>query len=67
MNKFINPIENSLLQDIMYLYSCDLEREAHTSGHLECLACSRLAIVDTINRHNNLIDLFVKKILSSNV
>jgi hypothetical protein len=67
MNQFSNPIENSLLQDILHLYACDLERDAHTGGHFECLACSRLAIIDAINQHNNLIGLLVKKFLASNI
>lgn len=46
--QLINPIERSLLTDLVGLYTCDLETERHIPGHLLCLACSKEAIVRAI-------------------
>ena len=48
---FINPIERSLLSDLLGLYTCDLERERHLPGHARCLACSKEDIIRAISRY----------------
>lgn len=53
-NQFINPIENSLLSDLVGLYQCDLEREKHSRPHVRCLACSKGAIVAAVNNYRAL-------------
>ncbi len=52
--KFINPIESSLLSDLVDLYTCDLTREKHLPGHLRCLACSKQDIIKAILRYKDL-------------
>lgn len=54
MNQFINPIEESLLTDLVSLYSSDLQIQAHTDCHERCSACSKQQIIEVINRHRNL-------------
>jgi hypothetical protein len=48
---FINPIERSLLSDLVGLYTCDLTRELHVRCHARCIACSKEAIVRAISRY----------------
>lgn len=53
-SSFINPIERSLLTDLVGLYTCDLTREPHQSCHARCIACSKEAIVRAISRYHEL-------------
>ena len=53
-DKFINPIESSLLTDLVDLYSCDLTREKHLPGHFRCIACSKADIIRAILRYREL-------------
>ncbi len=50
----INPIERSLLTDLVGLYTCDLSRESHQPCHVRCIACSKEAIVRAISRYREL-------------
>ncbi len=50
----INPIERSLLTDLVGLYTCDLTRESHETGHLRCIPCSKEAIVHAISLYREL-------------
>jgi hypothetical protein len=50
----INPIERSLLSDLVGLYTCDLSREAHLGCHAKCVACSKEAIVRAISKYREL-------------
>lgn len=52
--EFINPIELSLLTDLVSLYICDLKRELHESSHAQCIPCSKEAIVRAISRYREL-------------
>jgi hypothetical protein len=56
MQQFTNPIEQNLLKDIVSLYSCDLETEIHSYLHLQCLACSKRAVINVVSRHLRLIE-----------
>lgn len=51
---FINPVERSLLTDLVGLYTCDLTREPHQFCREGCIACSKLAIVHAIDRYRKL-------------
>lgn len=51
MDQFINPIERSLLNDLIGLYSCDLTREQHHSDYAQCIACAKAAIILAIVRY----------------
>ena len=51
---FINPIEQSLLCDLVGLYSCDLNRELHQETHERCIACSKQAILQAIAHYRDL-------------
>lgn len=51
---FINPIERSLLSDLVGLYTCDLKREVHIACHARCVACSKEAIVRAISKYRKL-------------
>ena len=51
---FINPIERSLLSDLVGLYTCDLTRESHQACYARCIACSKKAIVRAILRYQML-------------
>ena len=62
--KFINPIESSLLSDLVELYTCDLTREKHLPGHLSCLACSKQDIIRAILRYKDL-DAYARQSISS--
>ncbi|CAN5535418.1 hypothetical protein BH11CYA1_BH11CYA1_49020 [soil metagenome] len=53
-DEFINPIEQSLLDDLVSLYSCDLSRERHKKSHARCLACSKEAIIRAILHYREL-------------
>lgn len=53
-DKFINPIERSLLNDLVDLYTCDLTREAHLPGHFHCIACSKEEIIRAILHYREL-------------
>jgi hypothetical protein len=53
-DSFINPIERSLLTDLVGLYTCDLSREPHQPCHVRCIACSKEAIVRAISRYREL-------------
>ncbi len=55
MNMFTNPIECSLLQGLVDLYVSDLEHEVHSYRHLQCLSCSKRAVVNILTRHQKLI------------
>jgi hypothetical protein len=46
VDQLINPIENSLLLDLLGLYRCDLSRGKHSLRHSRCVACSKQAIID---------------------
>jgi len=52
--RFINPIERSLLTDLVGLYTCDLSTEEHLPAHELCLACSKEAIVKAIVAYQSL-------------
>ena len=52
--RFINPIERSLLTDLVSLYTCDLSTEDHLPVHELCLACSKEAIVRAILAYQSL-------------
>ena len=52
--RFINPIERSLLTDLVSLYTCDLSTEEHLPAHELCLACSKEAIVKAIVAYQSL-------------
>ena len=52
--RFINPIERSLLTDLVGLYTCDLSTEKHLPAHELCLACSKEAIVKAIVAYQSL-------------
>ncbi len=52
--EFINPVELSLLTDLVSLYTCDLKRELHEYRHARCIACSKEAIVQAISRYREL-------------
>lgn len=47
----INPIERSLLSDLVGLYTCDLRREVHRISHDRCIPCSKEAIVRAITSY----------------
>ena len=51
---YINPIERSLLADLVDLYTCDLTVEKHKPAHGQCLACSKEAIVQAILTYQDL-------------
>lgn len=53
-NKYINPIERSLLNDLVDLYTCDLTVEKHRPSHGQCLACSKESIVRAILTYQSL-------------
>jgi len=53
-DSFINPIERSLLTDLVGLYTCDLSRELHQPCHVHCIACSKEAIVRAISHYREL-------------
>jgi hypothetical protein len=50
----INPIEHSLLTDLVGLYTCDLKRESHRACHTRCIACSKQDIIRAISRYREL-------------
>lgn len=52
--RYINPIERSLLNDLVGLYTCDLSTEEHLPEHELCLACSKEAIVRAILAYQSL-------------
>ena len=52
--RLINPIERSLLTDLVSLYTCDLSTEEHLPAHELCLACSKEAIVKAIVAYQSL-------------
>jgi hypothetical protein len=51
MDRLINPIERSLLDDLINLYNCDLRRETHLACPVDCLVCAKLAIVVAIEQY----------------
>ncbi|MDQ5937418.1 MAG: hypothetical protein QG574_4777 [Cyanobacteriota bacterium erpe_2018_sw_21hr_WHONDRS-SW48-000092_B_bin.40] len=51
---YINPIERSLLTDLVDLYTCDLTVEKHEPSHGQCLACSKEAIAQAILTYQDL-------------
>ena len=51
---YINPIERSLLTDLVDLYTCDLSVEKHEPSHGHCLACSKESIVRAILTYQDL-------------
>jgi phosphoribosyl-dephospho-CoA transferase len=53
-DSFINPMERSLLTDLVGLYTCDLSREPHQPCHARCIACSKEAIVRAILHYREL-------------
>lgn len=54
MKQVINPIESSVLQDIVNLYLDDLKSDQHASEHTCCIACARTAIVEAISNYRSL-------------
>ena len=50
----INPIERSLLSDLVGLYTCDLKQAVHLACHARCIACSKEAIVRAIFKYREL-------------
>jgi hypothetical protein len=60
-NQFINPIEDSLLEDLVGLYRCDLMREKHSLLHVRCLACSKQAIISAVLRYRALNSLYLSR------
>jgi hypothetical protein len=65
MDRLINAIESSLLDDLINLYQCDLRREAHQACHVECLVCAKLAIVDSIEQYRAMKDRMVSVVADS--
>ena len=65
MEQFINPIESSLLTDLLGLYTCDLTRDTHTPGHVQCLPCAKQAIIFAIVRYQKLDALYRDQALAS--
>jgi len=61
-----NAIEQNLLKEIVSLYSCDLETEYHSYRHLDCLACSKRAVINIISRHLTVIKNRQKLFSSAN-
>lgn len=55
MDQISNPVEQNLLNDLINLYTSDLDAEIHSYRHLDCLACSKRAIVNVLSRHTALI------------
>lgn len=53
-DNYINPIECSLLADLVGLYTCDLKREQHRDSHINCIACSKQEIIRAIERYREL-------------
>jgi hypothetical protein len=53
-DNYINPIERSLLADLIGLYACDLRREPHRDNHIDCIACSKQEIIRAIERYREL-------------
>ena len=53
-DNYINPIERSLLADLVDLYTCDLTVEKHKPAHGQCLACSKESIVRAILTYQDL-------------
>ncbi len=45
-----NAFEQSLLREVIDLYSNDLETELHAHLHIDCLACSKTRVVNSINQ-----------------
>lgn len=54
MNKSINPIENSLLQELVDLYCDDLLTETHSSCHHVCLTCAKQSLVCAISHYRSI-------------
>lgn len=63
---YINPIERSLLTDLVDLYTCDLTVEKHEPSHEHCLACSKEAIVQAILSYQDLDALLRQQALLAN-
>ncbi len=55
MEHIFNVIEQSLLEDITGLYESDLNSETHSYLHMQCIACSKRAVVNIIARHRQII------------
>lgn len=60
-DQLINPIENSLLEDLVGLYMCDLKREKHSLLHVRCLACSKQAIISAVLRYQALNSFYISR------
>jgi len=57
MNRVINPIEESLLNDLIELYQSDLDDgEEHSDEHKDCLACSKKKILEVLKAHIDLVN-----------
>jgi len=57
MNRVINPIEESLLNDLIELYQSDLgDGEEHSNEHNDCLACSKKKILEVLKAHIDLVN-----------
>lgn len=54
MQQFINPVEFSLLNDLVVLYRDDLIRQQHLACHDGCLACSKEQVIAVILRYQQL-------------
>jgi len=61
-NQFINPIEDSLLEDLVGLYRCDLKREKHSLLHVRCLACSKQAIISAVLRYRAINSYYLSRV-----
>lgn len=54
MKDFINPVESSLLQDLLALYGDDLTRERHLLQHDSCLVCCKERLISSILQYQQL-------------
>jgi hypothetical protein len=62
MNRLTNPIEESLLNDLIELYESDLDDgDPHSDVHIDCLACSKKKILDVLKAHIDLVNSIPSK------
>lgn len=51
---YINPVERSLLEDMLALYGDDLTRERHLVHHDRCLVCAKEQLIVSILQYQKL-------------
>jgi len=54
MTDCINPVERSLLEDMLALYGDDLTREQHLVHHDCCLVCCKEQLIQAILQYQKL-------------